>query len=604
MPIKILLVEDDADHILLTKRVLRDAGKDYEVDSEEGTKEALKKIMEKHYDLVLCDYRLPGLTGLDILREIKRKGIDLPFVIVTAAGSEKIAVDLMKEGAYDYVIKDSLFTEKLPAVIDTTLERYKVKKEKEKLKEKLHSSHVQMQNIVQKNPDAMVILDKDGKILFLNQAAGYIFGRKKEELLGTSFGFPLVTTETAQINIVRKSEEPGIGEMRVTTIEWEEQPAYLASIHDITELKKSEALKAEIDERMRMNKLKDEFISTVSHELRTPLTTMKEFTSIISDEIPGKLTKEQREYIDIIKGNIDRLARLINNLLDISKIESGKIKPQKVSVNLINLVNAVISELKSKADEKHIEFEMLFPTSLPDVYIDPDNIIQVFTNLIGNAVKFTPEKGEIKVEIKDKKEHIECSVADTGKGIARKDIGKIFGRFQQLGRVPGPGAKGTGLGLAITKELVEMHNGKIRVESELGKGSKFIFNLPKVKIHIVLIDDEEDLLKTIKANLELAGGFKVYSYSKAEDAIKRIPEIRPEVIVTDIKMPDMSGYEVIGRVWEYKQCEDIPVILMTGYSFNEKEEDKLKSKKIVKLRKPFEIDELVDKINFAVEVKV
>ena len=350
---------------------------------------------------------------------------------------------------------------------------------RKRLEKDLQVSHAQMQTVIDKNPDAIIILDKEGNILFLNPVTEQMFARRKEGLLGSPFGFPLIASEAAQINIVRKSGEVGVGEMRVAEIEWSGKPAYLASIRDITELKKAEALKAEIDERTRINKLKDEFISTVSHELRTPLTTMKEFASIVSDEIPGKLTKDQREYIDIIKGNIDRLARLINNLLDISKIESGRIKPKKALADIGNLAKEAISELKPEADKKHIELKALFQTSLPNIYFDPDRIKEVFVNLITNAIKFTPNNGKVTVEIKDKNNKIECSVADTGVGIAEENLGKIFGRFQQFGRTPGPGAKGTGLGLAITKELVEMHNGKIWVESEPGKGSKFTFTLPK-----------------------------------------------------------------------------------------------------------------------------
>jgi len=254
--------------------------------------------------------------------------------------------------------------------------------------------------------------------------------------------------------------------MRTVETEWEKKPAYLITINDVTELKK-------------LDQLKDEFLSTVSHELRTPLTTMKEFTSIISDEIPGKLTKEQKEYLDIIKGNIDRLTRLINNLLDISKIESGKIEPKKALVDITDLANSVISLLKLEMERKHIEFKTLFPTTALNVYADPDKVVQVFTNLIENAIKFTKEFGQITVEIKDVEKEAVCSVADTGIGIAPENLDKLFSEFQQFSREFGAGARGIGLGLAITKGLVEMHNGRIWAESKIDKGSKFTFTLPK-----------------------------------------------------------------------------------------------------------------------------
>jgi len=228
-----------------------------------------------------------------------------------------------------------------------------------------------------------------------------------------------------------------------------------------------------------LDQLKSDFVSTVSHELRTPLTTMKEFASIIADEIPGKLNDEQKEYVGIIKGNIDRLARLINDLLDISKIEAGKLELRKKFVNIVNLAEDVVLILKPKADEKDISLKTSFQGALPEVYIDPDKIIQVFTNLIGNAIKFTPRNGEIVVELIDKSEEVECRVTDTGVGISPENLEKVFKRFQQFNREAGAGAKGTGLGLAITKELVNTHNGEIWVESQPGKGTKFAFTLPK-----------------------------------------------------------------------------------------------------------------------------
>jgi len=232
-------------------------------------------------------------------------------------------------------------------------------------------------------------------------------------------------------------------------------------------------------ELQKLDQLKSDFVSTVSHELRTPLTTMKEFVSIISDEIPGKLNKEQREYVDIVKSNIDRLARLINDLLDISRIEAGKIVLKKALINMKNLADEAILSLKPEADKKHIEIKVSSAKAISDVYVDHDRIIQVFTNLIGNAIKFTPDKGLITVEIKNVGDEVECSVIDTGIGIAPEHIGKVFDKFQQIGRLAGPGPKGTGLGLAITKELIQMHHGRIWVKSELGKGSRFIFILPK-----------------------------------------------------------------------------------------------------------------------------
>ncbi|MGZ3954916.1 MAG: PAS domain S-box protein, partial [Flavisolibacter sp.] len=351
--------------------------------------------------------------------------------------------------------------------------------ERKNAEKELKASKANFLNIVENSIDGILVVDQQGKIHYVNPVAKSLFLGKKEELWGEMFGFPLVADEMVEIDIFRKNAEKGVAEMRAREIEWESKPAYLVSIRDVTETKETEQLKAAMDERRRIDKVKDDFISTVSHELRTPLTTIKEFTSIISDEIPGKLTKEQKEYLDIIKGNVDRLARLINDILDISKIESGRIGLARAVLDINKLAEDVISTLRPEADKKHIALKSLFHTPLPDVYIDPDKIVQVFTNLIENAIKFTPENGEITVEIKDKKKHIECSIADTGRGISPENLKKLFVRFQQFDRIHGPGAKGTGLGLAITKELIKLHNGTIWAKSKLDKGTKFIFTIPR-----------------------------------------------------------------------------------------------------------------------------
>ena len=258
-------------------------------------------------------------------------------------------------------------------------------------------------------------------------------------------------------------------------------------------------------ELQKIDELKSEFVSTVSHELRTPLTTMKEFAAIISDEIPGKLNNDQKEYIDIIKNNIDRLALLINNLLDISKIEAGKIELRRTFIDITGLVKSVVSTLRPQVDKKHIELKTMLPAIKVDVYADPDLIIQIFTNLIGNAIKFTPENGRITVEIKDMDKEIECSVADTGLGITSENLTKLFGKFQQFGREAGAGAKGTGLGLAITKELVQLHNGRIWAESKVNEGSRFIFTLPKRDAELVFNGDVDNGIKqAMKKNSKMS----------------------------------------------------------------------------------------------------
>lgn len=327
--------------------------------------------------------------------------------------------------------------------------------------------------------------------------------------------------------------------------------------------------------------IKTEFIATVSHELRTPLTTMKEFAAILLDEIPGKINKEQKEYLSIVKSNIDRLARIIENLLDISQIEAEKMRLTRTWVNIVDLAEDALNVLKSRADTKHLELHTSFPAGIPEVYVDAGKITQVFTSLMENAVKFTPENGKITFAIMDKGKALECSVADTGTGIAPENMGKVFDRFQQFDRTPGPGAQGTGLGLAITKELLKMHGGKIWVESEPGKeGSKFTLTIPKVlgrgkrgtpgrkvmvRKRILIVDDEPELVKAMQIRLKVAG-YELITAGDGQEGLEKAKKERPDLVLLDLLMPKMDGFQTLERLKQDRETKSIPVIMLTAKS--------------------------------------
>ncbi len=254
------------------------------------------------------------------------------------------------------------------------------------------------------------------------------------------------------------------------------QEATLNMLEDLQASK--EALERTNRELLKLDELKSDFISTISHELRTPLSIIKEGISLVLDKIPGEINEKQTKILDISKSNIDRLARIIDNLLDISKIEAGKVELKRSLVDISDIVKQAADSFSLKAKEKGLEMRLDIDKTSGRVWADTNRIIQVLTNLIGNAIKFT-SSGHIDISCKDKGDGVVCSVSDTGVGISKDDITKIFDKFQQFGRTAGAGDKGTGLGLSIAKNIVEMHNGAIWVESEFGKGSKFAFKLHK-----------------------------------------------------------------------------------------------------------------------------
>jgi signal transduction histidine kinase len=231
-------------------------------------------------------------------------------------------------------------------------------------------------------------------------------------------------------------------------------------------------------ELQSLDQLKDEFVNTVSHEFRSPLTIIQESIRQIAEGLFGEINQAQMRYFNISLKNIDRLKALINNMLDIAKIEKGKFEIIKKNVDVVDLIRDVVNDFSVRMVGKNVELKSELPSHPVVVLADKDKIIQVLINLVSNAYKFT-EKGQIKVSLREAGKFIECSVEDTGIGIAQKDIPLLFSKFHQIGRSQGLD-QGTGLGLVIAKNIIELHNGQVIVESQEGVGSKFTITLPNV----------------------------------------------------------------------------------------------------------------------------
>jgi len=233
----------------------------------------------------------------------------------------------------------------------------------------------------------------------------------------------------------------------------------------------------EYEEMKRLNDVKSDFVSIVSHELRTPLATVKEGLSLLLDGAIGKISKKQEEVLAISKQNIDRLSRLITDMLDLSKMEAGRIKIKREFIDIKAIINQVVKSFKPTTDKKEISLTAHIDNDIKGVWGDADRITEVLTNLIGNAVKFTKKGDKINVTLKEKTGSIDIVVKDTGSGIEAEELDKVFDKFSQTSFKDSK-VVSTGLGLSITKEIVELHKGNISVESKVGQGSAFTVNLP------------------------------------------------------------------------------------------------------------------------------
>lgn len=339
-----------------------------------------------------------------------------------------------------------------------------------------------------------------------------------------------------------------------------------------------------------IDKMKSGFVSNVSHELRTPLTSIKGSVELLLGEAEGPIIEGQRIFLNIIKNNTERLIRLISDLLDLAKIESGKVEMHKRLTDINNLVKEVITSVRPLIEEKDINLENLVVSALPKVMVDEDRIKQVLVNLISNAIKFTPPDGFIGIMGQEKSKEIVVSVKDNGIGIDPANFKKIFTKFQSVDvpeSVRGQ-VKGTNLGLSICKNIVEAHGGKIWVESELKQGSIFSFSIPKMTKKemaevaevlkegvrtikkVLVVDDDPDVVRVIKAYL-MREGMEVSVAYDGDEAIKKARENVPDIMTLDILMPGKNGFEVIEELRMYEETRSIPIVIISVIQIDNQE---------------------------------
>ena len=405
--------------------------------------------------------------------------------------------------------------------------------ERVELRKKLQENEEKFRSIVYNSPDIIAQVDRQGIISFINY--GYS-GMEPTNIIGKTI-YDLMPSEFHEVarDTLKKVFDTGksfsfenLGLSTDDSVVWYK--------NNISVLRKegkviaATIIASDISEQKQTDIMKTEFISSVSHELRTPLTIIRESLSLLSDGLFGELNKDQMDIVNPAMEDVDRLGRIINNLLDISKIEGQKIIIEREMVDIVKLAEGVVSSFGNQVASKNIKLKLTPNRESINLYLDNDRIIQVLMNLIGNALKFTVE-GKIEVFIMEKENVVECCVADTGRGIEHKDLGTVFDRFHQVGKVVRAAEKGTGLGLSISKGIIKLHRGKIWVNSKLNQGSRFYFTLPKYSPDEIIIENIEKSIdaatkKHIKLSLLLV---RVDNYSEIETKLgdadaNRIPK--------------------------------------------------------------------------------
>ena len=354
---------------------------------------------------------------------------------------------------------------------------------------------------VRRTADMVVITDKDGKIEYVNPAFEAQTGYKAEEAVGQTprllksgqqdqsfyerLWKTILSGEVFRGVLVNKKKDGRLyySEKTITPIKDEHGVItnFVSNDKDITlrKLAEEELLRLN-NELWDLDRRKNEFINMSSHELRTPIAIIREGISQMVEGLHGELKPEQKYFLDKSFKNVNRLIKIVDNIFEISGLDSEKAFLEEESLDMVELVRSAIADCDREIKKSGLEIRENLSQNKVELDADRKKISRVLTELIRNALKFTG-KGYIEIQVEDKEDIVEVSVKDSGKGIAEEDLPKVFGKFQQFDRDFGPGERGTGLGLAIVKGFIELHQGKIWVESKLGEGTKFTFSLPKGK---------------------------------------------------------------------------------------------------------------------------
>jgi len=450
--------------------------------------------------------------------------------------------------------------------------------------------------VINSMSDGVLTIDKNLKIGVFNDALEKLFGYTQEEALGKTCKDMLcqdLGDKECSFYKVLATGKPVVDHEREITTKDGRKIKISASLSPLQDLNGDiiggvEVLR-DITLLKEIDKMKSGFVSNVSHELRTPLTSIKGSVELLLGEAEGPVGEGQRMFLNIIKKNTERLIRLITDLLDLAKIESGKIKMHKRLTDIKNLTEEVIVSLNPLLKEKSINLENITEENLPAVMVDEDRIKQVLVNLISNSIKFTSPQGVIKINSTQNSQEVVIGVQDNGIGIDSSNFKKIFTKFETID-VPASvrsQIKGTNLGLSICKNIIEAHEGKIWVESQLGQGSTFYFTLPKLKEEeleitkkvrfgeriakkVLVVDDDHDVVKVIKAYL-MREGMEVITAYDGNEAVRKAREETPDIITLDILMPGKNGFEIIEELRLYEETKFIPVIIISIVQIDDQE---------------------------------
>ena len=394
---------------------------------------------------------------------------------------------------------------------------------------------------------------------------------------------------------------------------------------ELSERKLTEAKLTQSNQQLaHATRLKDEFLANMSHELRTPLNAILGMTEALEEGAFENLNDKQTKAIQTIKSGGKHLLDLIEDILDLARIETGEVKLNLTQTSIKQLCQSSLIFVKQQALQKNIQLKVIISSDLPCLIVDERHIRQVLINLLNNAVKFTPLQGEISLEVTKKPDcMVEIAIKDTGIGIAPEDLEKIFQPFIQVDSALNRQYRGTGLGLALVKKIVEMHDGQIKVTSKIGEGSCFTVSLPydesasliqnredcsqtrsvdeltntNAQLPVVLLaEDNEANIMTISSYLK-AKGYRIILARNGLEAIEKSKRERPDIVLMDIQMPEIDGLQAIKEIRRQTELENMPIIALTALVMQGDREKCLQSGASEYMTKPVKLSQLTMKIH-------
>jgi PAS domain S-box-containing protein len=605
----ILIVDDRKENLLATEKILRhlDAG----IFKANSGNEALSLVLRHRFAVVLLDVQMPEMDGFEtaMLMQEHDSMRGVPIIFVTAISKEeRYATQAAEIGAVDYIFKP-INSEILKSKVKVYLDLYVQREEILKIQAALADAEARLRTILDNVLDGIITIDENGTVISINPAVVKMFGYGAGELVGRNINMlmpePHRTTRDAHmardestgmtrtIGVGRELEgltKAGLTfpmELTVTEVCFHEQRMFVGLVRNITERKRAEDTSRQARRAAEAaNRAKSDFLANMSHEIRTPMNAIMGMTYLAQRANP---TPRQQGYLNKIGNASQSLLSIINDILDFSKIEAGKLELEHITFSLDEVLRNLVDIVGQKAEEKGIAIVFSGAREAPRSLIgDPVRLGQILINLVNNAIKFS-DKGEIAIRLvaEDVAPHtvrLSFSVCDNGIGMSPEQVSNLFQSFNQADTSFTRRYGGTGLGLAISKQLCELMEGSLSAESELGKGSTFLFSasfgtvteeLPLLVreprdnplMPSVLIVDDSESARNMYVSMVKANGFLARAVSSGEEALSALLRGSQvgqpfDLVLMDWRLPGIDGIEASRRIKGHPTLSPIPAILM------------------------------------------